>query len=973
MFFLVAGSYSAQASSACSKHPFSFANPTMVCKAADSFERLPKIAIPQHYTLKLQPFFENFTFAGVEKIDLEILKPTNVLKFHAAEIDIVKAGITSGNDRKFYTLYCAFCFAYFGILRFDNLPVEYNSHWMTAELKLPKDINPGPAQLSLKFTGVLNDKLRGFYRSSYEDKDGVKHYMATTQFESTSARRAFPCWDEPAYKASFDITLVVPKEKTALSNMIDVSTTESSDGWKTVTYARTPIMSTYLVAFIVGDLDFVEDHTDSGVRLRVYTVPGKVSQGQFALEFAKKALAFYDEYFGIKYNLPKSMENWGLITYREMRLLFDPSTTSAVVKQDIAVVIAHELAHMWFGNLVTMEWWTDLFLKEGFARWMEHFCVDHVFPQYDIWSQFVSLHMSSAMKLDSLKHSHPIEVPIQDPVEVDSIYDLVSYSKSASIIRMLRAFIGDEAFKNGLREYLKKYSYNNAEAQNLWECLGRSSGKDVATLCSAWTKRMGYPMIEVELEETGDKRCLKFEQRRFLDAGSDGPYYIVSSRVDIIFFGQTKVIQYGKYQFLYVAPAWQSPLTTCLPKSKDDWSLTSDVAKTVGSRLAFVNTNCTGYYRVKYSAHLLEMLLAPIKSKILSAVDRFNVCSDTFAFVRAGLVPSTVYLTFLRGYEDETDFNVWAEVDSSIQTLRNCLERVNLENSFSAFVRHFYRKIYDRLGFNPLPSECTTFFRLSTCLLPISSAHTDTLLRPIILRRLGESGDESVIAKAEALYEKFLRGETIPSDIRATVRLGCHALMFNFNMQILALMSRHKGEAVFDQLLHTYKTTKSNEIKLDCMLAFGQSSSAVVLQKTMKLMLTDEIRLQDILYIFAGLVRTSLGQDAAWNFFKSNVGMIVEKCGSPTSTLFAYVVKVASVGVFSYKFFLAFQLVVRHQCSDAKADEIESFFKTENLMNTALSRPLYQSLENVRLNAALLNRDAVNIKQWLNNATFTKA
>ncbi|KFD70685.1 hypothetical protein M514_10445 [Trichuris suis] len=904
------------ASSACSKHPFSFANPTMVCKAADSFERLPKIAIPQHYTLKLQPFFENFTFAGVEKIELEILKPTNVLKFHAAEIDIVKAGLTCGNDR------------------FDNLPVEYNSHWMTAELKLPKDINPGPAELSLKFTGVLNDKLRGFYRSSYEDKDGVKHYMATTQFESTSARRAFPCWDEPAYKASFDITLVVPKEKTALSNMIDVSTTESPDGWKTVTYARTPIMSTYLVAFIVGDLDFVEDHTDSGVRLRVYTVPGKVSQGQFALEFAKKALAFYDEYFGIKYNLPKcdliaipdfemgAMENWGLITYREMRLLFDPSTTSSVVKQDIAVVIAHELAHMWFGNLVTMEWWTDLFLKEGFARWMEHFCVDHVFPQYDIWSQFVSLHMSSAMKLDSLKHSHPIEVPIQDPAEVDSIYDLVSYSKSASVIRMLKAFIGDEAFKNGLREYLKKYSYKNAEAQNLWECLGSSSGKDVATLCSAWTKRMGYPMIEVELEENGDKRCLKFEQRRFLDAGSEDESHTV-----------------WQVPILIRCASMAEPISYLLTEKQGRLELDKRCCKDCWLK---VNTNCTGYYRVKYSAHLLEMLLAPIKSKVLSAVDRFNVCSDTFAFVRAGLVPSTVYLTFLRSYEDETDFNVWAEVDSSIQTLRNCLERTNLDDSFSAFVRHLYRKIYDRLGFNPLPNECMAVCPFNSLMFStFSLAHTDTLLRPIVLRRLGESGEKSVIAEAEALYKKFLRGESIPSDIRAT---------------ILALMSRYKGEAVFDELLHTYKTTKSNEIKLDCMLAFGQSSSAAVLQKTMKLMLTDEIRLQDILYIFAGLVRTSVGQDAAWNFFKSNVGMIVEKCGSPTSTLFSYVVK----------------LVVRHQCSEAKADEIENFFKTENLMNTALSRPLHQSLENVRLNAALLNRDAANIKQWLNNATFTK-
>uniref|UniRef100_A0A5S6R5A7 Aminopeptidase n=1 Tax=Trichuris muris TaxID=70415 RepID=A0A5S6R5A7_TRIMR len=871
----------------------------MVCKAADSFERLPKIAIPQHYTIKLQPFFENFTFAGTEKIDLEILTSTNVLKFHSEEIDIVKASLTSGSDH------------------YDNLPVEYNSHWMTAEVKIPKPINPGPAELMLKFTGVLNDKLRGFYRSSYQDKDGVKHYMATTQFESTSARRAFPCWDEPAYKASFDITLMVPKEKTALSNMIDVSTTESSDGWKTVTFARTPIMSSYLVAFIVGDLEFVEDQTDSGVRLRVYTVPGKVSQGQFALEFAKKALAFYDDYFGIKYNLPKcdlvaipdfemgAMENWGLITYREMRLLFDPNTTSAVVKQDIAVVIAHELAHMWFGNLVTMEWWTDLFLKEGFARWMEHFCVDHVFPEFDIWSQFVSLHMSSAMKLDSLQHSHPIEVPIQDPAEVDSIYDLVSYCKSASVIRMLKAFIGDEAFKNGLQEYLKKYSYKNAEAENLWECLGNASKRDLATLCSTWTKRMGYPVIDVALEEDGGKRWLKFEQRRFLDSGSeDGSPTIWQVPIVIRCSSVTE------------------PITYLLTEKQGRLELDSRCCKDCWLK---VNSNCTGYYRVKYSARLLEMLIAPIKSKALSAIDRFNVCSDMFAFVRAGLVPTTAYLNFLRSYENETDFNVWSEIDSSLQTLRNCLERANLSDSFSGFVRKLYAKMYDRLGFNPLPNE----------------PHTDALLRPTILRRLGESGDERVIAEAEKQYRKFLQGESIPSDTRATV---------------FALMSRYNGDAAFNELLNTYKTTKSNEVKLDCILAFGQSSSTTALQETMELVLTDEVRLQDILYIFAGLVRTPLGQEAAWNFFKTNVRMIIEKCGSPTSSLFSYVVK----------------LVVRNQCSKAKADEMENFFKTEDLMNHALCRPLQQSLENVRLNADLLHRDAADIGQWLRSEGFAK-
>lgn len=361
--------------------------------------------------------------------------------------------------------------------------ITFSPDQETVTLKFDNNLDLGDGQLSLEFSGELNDKMKGFYRSKYFTSTGEERYAGVTQFEATDARRCFPCWDEPAIKATFDISLVVPKDRVALSNMPVRSQKDHGDSYKIIEFDTTPIMSTYLVAVVVGEYDYVEGTSSDGVLVRVYTPVGKKDQGTFALEVATKVLPYYKEYFNIAYPLPKmdliaiadfsagAMENWGLVTYRETFVLVDPENTSLIRKQSIALTVGHEIAHQWFGNLVTMEWWTHLWLNEGYASFVEFLCVNHLFPDYDIWTQFVTDMYTRALELDCLQNSHPIEVPVGHPSEIDEIFDEISYNKGASVIRMLHHYIGDEDFRKGMNIYLTRHQYNNTKTEDLWNAL----------------------------------------------------------------------------------------------------------------------------------------------------------------------------------------------------------------------------------------------------------------------------------------------------------------------------------------------------------------------------------------------------------------------------------------------------------------------------------------------------------------------
>ncbi|KAL9675575.1 hypothetical protein QQ045_003777 [Rhodiola kirilowii] len=516
--------------------------PAIFCSGAGNFTgklRLPKFAVPSRYELRLKPDLVNFTFTGSVNIELDIVSDTKFLVYNAVDLSIYLGDI-SFNSSKSDKVFKPIRSWQFGesdqimILEFDeSLPI-------------------GSAVLSISnFEGVLNDELRGFYRSSYE-VNGQKKIMAVTQFEPLDARRCFPCWDEPALKATFKITLDVPSELMALSNMPIIDEKINGD-LKTVSYQETPLMSTYLVAVVVGLFDYVEDHTSdgtksfsihfldlylvcvvsycayhlsSGAKVRVYCPVGKSDEGKYALGVAVKSLEIYKKFFVLPYALPKldligipdfsagAMENWGLVTFRPSLLYLDPKFGSS---ETVASVIAHELGHQWTGDIVTMEWWTHLWLNEGFATWLSTYSLSRMYPEWRMWTAFAKSN-AYTLRTDASPNSHPIEVDIQNTTQIEGMFDTITYDKGAAVLRMLQTYLSPRVFQRSLAAYIKAYSWSNANTEDLWGVLAKVSGKPVRHVMNSWTKQAGFPLISAKVSH----QKLKLTQTQFLSTGAHG-------------------------------------------------------------------------------------------------------------------------------------------------------------------------------------------------------------------------------------------------------------------------------------------------------------------------------------------------------------------------------------------------------------------------------------------------------------------
>ena len=849
---------------------------------------------PKEYRLELAPDVEKFSFAGKVEIELEVKQETSQLVLNASELVVSAASVTVAGAKQ------------------DGLKATLDQPRELLTVTTATPLKPGTATLSLTFTGTLNDKLKGFYRSKYSHNGAEKH-MATTQFESTYARLAFPCWDEPEYKASFDVTLVVPEHLTALSNM-DVKKSTSEGARKRVEFNRTPLMSSYLVAFIVGDFSYVETKTAQDIIVRVYTLPGKQEQGHFALECGKKALEFYHGFFGVPYPLPKSdliaipdfamgaMENWGLVTYREVYLLVDEAKSSQAARSHIALIVGHELAHMWFGNLATMRWWTDLWLKEGFATFMEYCFVAETYPQFQIWMQFANDEISRAFNLDALKASHPIEVPIENPNELDEIYDGISYAKSASIIGMLHAHLGRETFRGATSAYLKKFSFANAETADLWAAFSNASGQDVAALMKTWTGRMGFPVVSARLSPD---RKLILSQRRFLADGSDeaeGDLWSVPVLVTC------------------ASHPDEEPVHKLLLNQKEQ---TFDLPNVPAGEWIKLNAGMQGYYRVEYEEALLKPLLAAVASKALGPLDRFNLVTDTFALVRAGRKSATVFLDLLAACAGEDNYNVWLELDSGVGTLSNCLaRRSDTHAAFLAFVCKTYGPALARLGWEAKPGE----------------SYQDSRLRALLILRLGQANDAPTLEKAKAAFDAYNSGGApLNPDLRST---------------IFQLVGYGQGKSGFDLLRKHYETSELSEEKRQCLMGMATGKETGVHEAAFKFGL-ESVRPADLYMIFAGAVSTQAGQEATWAFFKEHYDQLLQLFGGANSNIFIAIVKMASC---------------RH-ADETKAAEIDAYFKDKPADSAGpLARPVAQSLEAVRLNAAFLSRDADAVNAWLTKA-----
>ena len=844
--------------------------------------RLAKNIIPKEYDIELQPDLHNFTFEGVETITLNLLKSAKTLTLHSKELEIetVRVGEVFGK-------------------------ISYNEAAETATFTFPKPIPKGKKKMTIVFKGLLNDKMRGFYRSKYSVKD-KEYHMATTQFEATDARRAFPCFDEPAQKAIFHVSLIVPKGKTAISNTLPVSVSEHEAGYEIVKFSPTPKMSTYLLAFIIGDLEYIEGITTpspsstrrGGIQVRVFTTPGKKHQAKFALDCAVKTLEFYEDYFNIAYPLPVldmiaipdftsgAMENWGAITYRESALLVDEEHSSIGNKQWVALVIAHEIAHQWFGNLVTMEWWTDLWLNEGFASYIEYLAVDKLFPHWDIWTQFSTHEMGTALRLDALMNTHPIEIPVHHPDEIGEIFDEVSYSKGASIIRMLADYLGEEDFRDGLRYYLKKHSYKNTETVHLWQAFEKISKKPVAKIMHNWTSKPGYPVIKAAMVN----QKLSLSQERFF------------------------VSPISQKKLPAEATIWHTPISFDKNESNKILLSKKEIAVSYAKTWTKVNFGESGFYRTAYSTELLEKLKMPVREKLFSARDRLGIIRDLFALAEAGTIPTTSALEFLPSYKNEDNYTVWLEMAIGLGRLEQLLPEYNLEGDFPRLVRELFSPLAERLGWDPKAGE----------------QHSDTLLRSLAISRAGRFGDKKIILEARKRFANIKKGGHINPDIRGA---------------IYSIVATHGGMKEYQNFIKLYKKEELHEEKNRIGGVLGDFRDQKILKLACEFSFSSSVRSQDSIGIISSVGANPAGREIWLRFIKKNWKEIILRYGDGGHTL-ARLVKAISGSA-----------IERHLRS------FKTFFSAHDAPGA--KRAIQQVLERMEGNIAWKERDKKAIEKFL--------
>lgn len=775
-----------------------------------------------NYDLSFEPDLETFTFVGKEIISAVITKPTNTITIHAAELKIKKCQVESRNKS-------------------ITTKFTLDSKNETLTIKLASTVS-GPLKLLIDFDGVLNDRLVGFYRSQYKDKSGKTKYLATTQFEAADARRAFPCWDEPAAKATFDISILTEPNHSAISNTNQTS--QKKFGKKILhKFARTPIMSTYLVYLAVGEFEYLT--TKSGkVVMRIVTTKGNSKKGKFALDLCKKLVRSYEDYFGIKYPLPKldliavpdfasgAMENWGAITFRETILLFDEKTSSTQTKQFIAEVVSHELAHQWFGNLVTMKWWNDLWLNESFATFMATKFVDKFYPEWKLWDQFLEDTMNTAMSLDALHSSHPIDVKVNSPSEIREIFDAISYDKGGCVLKMLESFVTEKNFRAGLRVYLKKFSYKNAEGNDLWDEIGKAAKMPVRSMVNSWLKQTGFPLVDVQKQ--GSKLVLS--QKRFVM--------------------EQKGTQKGIWEIPIVI-SHDGKTTSKILKKKQE-------AIPTKSNQILVNPQRSGFYRIKYSEELMYELKETIRQKSISNIDRWAIQNDLFALCISGDGLAKDYLDFTSSYENESDYLTQSNVSGNLYALYHRTIDESYNSQIKQIAHTYFRKMFETLGWDAQKDE----------------PHTNALLRSYVIAALGKMDDEEILAEANNRFVQYLKN---PNSLSPDIQDAVFSLV------------AWSGKISYEKLLNLYKSAQSQEQKIRFLGALSSFKDPKLLLKTLELSQSKHVRSQNMHIPIIRISANQYGKKILWPWLKKNWKKLRIKVGSGSPLLNRIVSSISGV------------------------------------------------------------------------------
>eukprot|EP00475_Leptophrys_vorax_P015557 TRINITY_DN2186_c0_g1_i6.p1 TRINITY_DN2186_c0_g1~~TRINITY_DN2186_c0_g1_i6.p1 ORF type:complete len:903 (+),score=295.28 TRINITY_DN2186_c0_g1_i6:2328-5036(+) len=820
--------------------------------------RLPRTVVPVHYHVALTPnpaVFntpppipkENRTFAGVTSVILELKTkdPVHEIIFHSLDLEFKAGDVTlHAIDAKLAGQLGDWPEPPQGSIVVPIASAQFEEEWETCTLKTNADLasfNTNVFLLRIAYQSKFNDMLKGFYLSFWKNQT-----IATTQFEPTDARRSFPCWDEPSFKATFSVDITVPNRGLQVISNMPIKELKSTPQEDFVFYRfdKSPIMSTYLVAYVIGKFDYLSSKSKKGVEVRVYVMPGKLEQARFAIKTATAALDFFVDFFGIDYPLPKvdllgipdfaagAMENWGCITYRETKLLIDPVASSLDTMQRSARTISHELAHMWFGNLVTMEWWTHLWLNEGFARFMEFLAVDHIFPHWSIWDNFVFEVLDAAQSLDSLKTSHPIEVEVKNSKDVDSIFDTISYAKGASVIRMLSNYIGGDNFQIAVRNYLKKFSYQNALTADLWEAFENQVHMNIVDLMFSWTKVVGYPVISVNFDPAN--KSLTLTQSRFLRDGSEDPAGSVwEVPVRITFFGPDG----------HVSANDQVLLTT-----------TTETFQLKDSTAVFVlNPGRVGFYRVAYPVESYQATFSSNFLAKLQPLDLLTLQDDAFALANAGKISISSYLNLVSQFPVELPVPVYYSLVDNLRALVSLHSDLPYSPALKELVHKLLKFNFDKY---------------------LSPANQKT----VFCAKSVEEKQSLFETKTLAAAASVLQDSSFFQNVIDTVRGDSSAIRADLKGTLYALTVREGCVEDYDHLMDIYKKSEFPEERNKALVALGASKSEDLLVKTLKWALqSDEVRGQDAYYVFAAAGGSAVGRRVAWAVIQSDFAKICEK------------------------------------------------------------------------------------------------
>ncbi|HET9075441.1 MAG TPA: M1 family metallopeptidase [Acidimicrobiales bacterium] len=769
--------------------------------------RLPRHARPRRYELELHPDLARARFDGRAVITVDVTATATSLVLNAADLDVSEVRLVDPAGSE---------------LRPDVRAVAEEQQLV---LDFGRELAVGDGyRLTLEFSGVLNDQLRGFYRSTFRDGDGAERVIATTQFESTDARRAFPCWDEPDFKAVFSVTLVVEEGLTGLSNAALLSERRLEGGRTELRFADTMSMSTYLVAFVVGPYELTGPVDADGVPIRFAAVPGKLGLSGFAADAAVHAVRFLTGYFGIAYPGDKldhvavpdfafgAMENLGCVTYRENLLLADPAAASQTELQRIATVVAHETAHMWFGDLVTMKWWNGIWLNEAFATFMEFTTTDHFRPEWQVWSGFGAA-KASALGTDGLQATRPVEFAVGRPEEAEGMFDVLTYEKGGSVLRMLEQYLGPEVFRQGISRYLSTHSYGNTETSDLWDALESVSAEPVRTIMESWIFQGGYPLVTISPGD--DPSSVVLRQGRFVYSGEAG-----GARWKIPVNLRASVGGRVVHERVLI----DGDQTTWRFDGQPDWVV--------------VNDGGWGFYRTRYAPDLRARLIAAGPAQVLTPLEQLQLLGDTWASVVAGQAELGEWAELAAVMAGVADPDVWGailEVLHALDVIGDGAER----EAVQAFARRLARPVWD--GWDPAPGE---------------DERTAIARSRILMALAGTGRDEQLRAEAcERFRAHISGGAALPPDLVAvTARLAVSA----------------GGPDAWSETLAAYRRAERPQDQLRYLFALAETPDPDLRRRTLDMTLDAEVRSQNAPFVIASVMSQHRAAGPAWGWLESN-------------------------------------------------------------------------------------------------------